>query len=197
MKAETTGKEASLRERLIQVAGRLLVEEGYDSVSMRRVAQEAGCSQMATYRYFSNKEALIQHLCVQLYTSFTSRMYAEISKVEAPWDKIRIFVKALLDFAAAYPDHYSLIFLVRHSDKEVFEEREKLGREFLKGIRKIIADLLPASTSVSVIDSRMRQTLCILHGTAALLIAHPNAYRLSRSIAQKDAESAIASLMTS
>ncbi len=50
-----------MRERIIETASRIFIDEGYENVSMRRVAQEAGCSQMAMYRHFANKEALTQH----------------------------------------------------------------------------------------------------------------------------------------
>jgi AraC-like DNA-binding protein len=43
-----------LRSRIIDAAGKLFAEHGYQSVSMRRVADLAGCSQMAMYRHFKD-----------------------------------------------------------------------------------------------------------------------------------------------
>jgi len=58
---------SELRERVLLVAGRLFTEGGYPNVSMRRIASEIGCSQMAMYRHFPDKEALMQQLCIDLY----------------------------------------------------------------------------------------------------------------------------------
>jgi AcrR family transcriptional regulator len=186
---------SGLRARLIDAASKIFVEEGYDHLSMRRVAQEVGCSQMAMYRHFANKQALTQHLCAELYVRFTKKMKAQMESAQDSWSCIHIFVSALIDFAISYPDHYSLIFLVRQPEGEATAEREALGRDFLKVIQRLIKDILPASTPTSVIDQRLRQVLCHLHGSAALLIAHPNAYGLTRAKAIADVENSIHGLL--
>ena len=75
----------ALRDLIVAAASKVFAEEGYSSLSMRRVAQEVGCSQMAMYRHFANKEALTQHICGQLYAGFTARMNREIASVSDPW----------------------------------------------------------------------------------------------------------------
>ena len=181
-------RSTALRDRLVETAGRVLLQEGYQSLSMRRVAQEAGCSQMAMYRHFANKDALIQHICTQLYTRFSTRMHREIEAASDPWEKLRRLVSALIRFATRYPDHYSLLFLVRHPDPAVTAERERLGQEFIAGLREIVRAVLPVSTTAAVVDMKLRQMLSALHGTAALLISHREAYGLTRQKGIEDAE---------
>jgi AcrR family transcriptional regulator len=193
-KRSVSGEGLGLRERIIEAASKVFVEEGYQSLSMRRVAQEAGCSQMAMYRHFANKEALTQHLCSQLYTRFAAKISREFDSVIDPWERCRRFVAATLRFALNYPDHYSLIFLVRHSDPEVLADRERLGQEFLAGLHVIVRALLPPGTPESVVGNRLRQMLCCLHGTAALLIAHPLAYGLTKQKAVADVEEMLGQL---
>jgi AcrR family transcriptional regulator len=184
-----------LRARLVEAAGRLFVEHGYEHLSMRRVAQEVGCSQMAMYRHFANKEALTQHLCAQLYSQFTQKMHRQMDAADHPWERIRIFTSALIEFASDYPGHYSLIFLQRYSDPSVMAERERLGQEFLRSIRKIIREALPPKTASQEVDMRLRQIVSCLHGTAALLIAHPEAYGLTRRRAVRNVEDTVARLL--
>jgi AcrR family transcriptional regulator len=189
-----SGGGLGLRERLIEAASKVFVEEGYQNLSMRRVAQEAGCSQMAMYRHFANKEALTQHICSQLYTSFAAEMKREIEAVSDPWERCRRFVAALIRFAVSYPDHYSLIFLVRHSDPKVLADRERMGQQFLADFQPIVQALLPPNSADAVVVIRLRQMFCCLHGTAALLIAHPKAYRLTRRKAIGDVEETLLQL---
>lgn len=193
--SEQQGDQSGLRDRLIEAAGRLFVEQGYEHLSMRRVAQEVGCSQMAMYRHFANKEALTQHLCAQLYSQFTQKMHLQMSAADRPWERIRIFISALIEFASDYPGHYSLIFLQRYSDPEVMVERERLGQEFLRSMRKTIREALSERTSSSEVDMRLRQIVSCMHGAAALLIAHPKAYGLTRQRAIKDVEDTVACLL--
>ena len=184
----------SLRDRIIAAASNVFANEGYESLSMRRVALEAGCSQMAMYRHFANKEALIQHICTQVYTQFTVKVQREIDAAEDAWGQLRRFIGALIRFAVNYPNHYALIFLIRHENPEVSAERERLGQEFIAGMRGIVRELLP-DMSVEDADGRLRQMLCCLHGTAALLIAHPKAYGLTRQKAIEDAEATFESIL--
>jgi AcrR family transcriptional regulator len=190
-----TGEVVGLRKRIIDAASKVFLEEGYRSLSMRRVAQEAGCSQMAMYRHFANKEALTQHICTQIYTRFATKMNREIEAVADPRERLRRFIAELIRFATSYPDHYSLIFLVRHSDPVVIADRERLGQEFIAGIHSIVQAALPPDTPIAVVDGRLRQMLACLHGTAALLIAHPRAYGLTKQRAIEDAEATFRSLL--
>lgn len=185
----------SVKDRLVKATARIFAEEGYAAVSMRRVAAEAGCSQMAAYRHFESKEALIQHVCGDLYQQFASRMTAEMAKTDDPWQKVHRFASALLRFALRYPDHYSLIFLVRHPDPQVIETRERLARGFLAGVRETVRVLLPPETRPADVDGTLRRMMSCAHGTVALLLAHPQPYGLNRTNALHDMEATFGLLL--
>jgi AcrR family transcriptional regulator len=184
-----------IRERLIEAAARILRDEGYESLSMRHVAQEAGCSQMAMYRHFANKEALIQYLCVALYVRFTKEMDRKMAAISDPRERLLGFVEGLIHFARTHPDHYSLIFLVRHPDPETIEMREQLGQQFVAGIQETVRQALPPNAARAVVERCLRQILFCLHGGAALLIAHPKAYDLTEKRAADDTRAAIEALL--
>ncbi|SDF41572.1 transcriptional regulator, TetR family [Terriglobus roseus] len=178
----------SLKQKIVQAASHLFTSGGYDALSMRRVAQEAGCSQMAMYRHFENKEALVQHICADLYTKFATRINGEIAAEPDATRKLRRFIAAVLQFAEQYPDHYSLIFLVRHADPEVVATREQLGQQFLEGIAGIVREALPPGTPLTQVRTTLRRMMEVLHGTTALWLAHPTAYKLTRQRAVEDVE---------
>jgi AcrR family transcriptional regulator len=52
--------ESEVRQRLLEAAMRAFLEEDYQRVSMRRVAQEAGSNMSMIYYYFGNKEGLFE-----------------------------------------------------------------------------------------------------------------------------------------
>ena len=120
------------------------------------------------------------------------RSAPESEAIRDPWERFRRMIAAIIRFAVEYPDHYSLTFLVRHADPTVVAERERLGQEFLAEFYyPTVEALLPPDTPKIVIETRLRQMLCCLHGTAALLIAHPHAYGLTRQKAIADAEATL------
>ena len=53
---------AQTRKQIAAVALRLFHQEGSASVSMRRLAQEAGCSPMTIYAHFDGKIDILQYL---------------------------------------------------------------------------------------------------------------------------------------
>jgi len=183
-----TKPRASLKDELVRAASQLFAADGYDGLSMRRVAQAIGCSQMAMYRHFANKESLVQHLCAGLYVQFAERMHREMGDHIDPRMRLRRFIRAVLQFAESFPDHYSLIFLMRHSDPDVIREREALGQQFLEGIAEVVQQALPSGATTHQAKITLRRMMEMLHGTAALRIAHPDAYGVTPQRAQADVE---------
>lgn len=194
-KTSPSTKTGNLRKHIIEAASRVLIEEGYEHLSLRHVAQKAGCSQMAMYRHFANKDALIHYLCLELYTRFTERINRKLNAAGNAGEKVHFFIAEMIGFATAYPDHYSLIFLQRQSDRLLNEERDRLGKEFLQGIREVVQELLSLETPKETVDMRLRQIVMTLHGAAALLLAHPKAYGLSRNKAIQDTEELVGCIL--
>ena len=58
--ATATGKLS--RERILDAAGRLVENDGLEGLSMRRLAQELDVWPMSVYRYFQDKDALLDAL---------------------------------------------------------------------------------------------------------------------------------------
>lgn len=54
--------EGGLRQRTLDAAVEILATEGIAGLSMRNVASRAGCSTMAVYHYFDNKQGLLDAL---------------------------------------------------------------------------------------------------------------------------------------
>ena len=50
---------AEFRERLCELATRRFSERGAEGVTMRALADEAGCSRTTPYRYFKNKAEIL------------------------------------------------------------------------------------------------------------------------------------------
>jgi AcrR family transcriptional regulator len=187
--------EPGFHDHIVDRAAKLLIDVGYEGFTMRRLAKEVGCSAMALYRHFPNKESLILHLCSQLYKAYAAAVKQEFNSTLPPWTRLKRLIAAVIRFGVEYPDHYTLIFLVRHPDPAVGAEREKLGREFLAEIIIVVKQLLPKEMRKRMAWMRLQQMLACLHGTVALLIAHPGAYELTPEIATRNAEIAIGRIL--
>ena len=100
-----------LRNRLLDAAGRLFGERGYANVSVRNISDEVGCSQMALYRHFPDKDALLRHLCNKLYRNFTTRLHEKYGNLPEPGERLRMAMHELIVLSTENPHHYRLAFL--------------------------------------------------------------------------------------
>ncbi|MEM9160103.1 MAG: TetR/AcrR family transcriptional regulator, partial [Verrucomicrobiota bacterium] len=53
------GKKEETRRRLIETAVEMIVEEGYQKATMKKIAKAAGVGPATIYKYFPSKEKLL------------------------------------------------------------------------------------------------------------------------------------------
>ncbi len=112
----------AMRERIIATARGLFAAEGFQSVSMRKVAAEAGCSPMALYGYFRNKNELLRHVWEQFFDPLFASVAEAAAQAATPQQRLRAMCQAYLAYWLAHPDQYRLVYLNddRVEDGEVF-----------------------------------------------------------------------------
>lgn len=102
---------ALLRQPILDVARELFAKEGYESVSMRRIGVEVGCSPMAMYRYFQSKEELLISICEDTFARAMQARNMEAEKQKTPIDRLRAAVRTFIEFGISHPNHYKLTFM--------------------------------------------------------------------------------------
>ena len=86
------------RERIIDAAVGLLEQDGWDALSMRRLAQELDVWPMAVYRYFRDKEELVDALVEHA----AAGMEPPDSEAD-PWESMRALLEAARDTLGRLP----------------------------------------------------------------------------------------------
>ena len=82
-----------LRKKILAAARELFVEQGYDAVTMRKIAQAIEYSPTAIYLHFKDKMAVMRALCDQDYLALAKR-FRKIADLRLE------YVLCLLSFAA-------------------------------------------------------------------------------------------------
>jgi AcrR family transcriptional regulator len=85
------------RTQLLDVATRLLAEEGPEAVTMERVAARAGVSKSLGYRHFDNADELLIALYEREMSDLRRRVGAAIDGAVGFEDELRAALAALLD----------------------------------------------------------------------------------------------------
>lgn len=179
---------SELRQRVLDAASKLFAEGGYQNVSMRRIAQDVGCSQMAMYRHFPDKDALMQQLCIDLYVRFTLKLHKQFDQLENPKDRIRQAMRQFITLSIKNPHHYRLAFLTPSVSAEGQDLRTKVADPALAYFRENLRLALPLNAPDSMVEARLHQLLACQHGMAVLLITHPHVYRITKETALRELE---------
>jgi AcrR family transcriptional regulator len=99
-----------LRDRILDAARTLFAEQGYDAVTMRKIAEKIEYSPTAIYFHFKDKQTLLQELCDTDFGALAQE-FQKIARVADPVDRLRLIGRAYVEFAIAYPNHYRLMFM--------------------------------------------------------------------------------------
>src|SRR5690349_18095228 len=87
-----------LRTKIMDAARDLFVSEGYDAVSMRKIAEAIEYSPTAIYVHFQDKAALMQELCAHDFQSL-AHVFHDLAKIANPIERIRQTGHAYISFA--------------------------------------------------------------------------------------------------
>ncbi|WP_405057744.1 TetR/AcrR family transcriptional regulator [Kribbella sp. NBC_01505] len=93
-------KEPLTRERIVDAAMRVLIEHGYDAVSMRKIAQELGTGPASLYAHVANKGELDQLLVDRA----SAQMHLPATPDPAQWqEQLKDWMREMLRVLRANP----------------------------------------------------------------------------------------------
>ncbi|MBN1306254.1 MAG: TetR/AcrR family transcriptional regulator [Anaerolineales bacterium] len=113
------------RQGILDAARSLLQEGGVEAVSMRSLAEKVDYSPAALYKYFSNKEEIIEALrqeAWELMANFEPDMPPGLSMAEMFVLSGQNYVK----FATRYPEYYLLVMSTTETGPESMEEFKQM-----------------------------------------------------------------------
>lgn len=108
------------RDLILEAARELFVSEGYEGVSMRKVAEKIEYSPTAIYVHFADKEALFRELCHRDFERLAQVFQGE-ELPEDPVERLKRIGRTYVEFGHEYPNHYRLMFMTPHPPKELDE----------------------------------------------------------------------------
>lgn len=113
-KAAMTQEEIEkVRGKILDTALAIIIDEGFDSLSVRKIAARLGITATTIYNYYKNKDELNLMIRVRgfqkLYDLMTKRS-ADCSEIEA---RIKAMIRAVIEFGLTYPSYYDIMFNLR------------------------------------------------------------------------------------
>jgi len=159
-----------MRQRILRAAMNIFVKEGYEGVSMRRIADEIEYSPGTLYRYFENKYHIMLQLCYQGFERLLA-MQLELDKIADPVERVKTGSRYYVTFALENPEIYELMFATEEIIKQPDGAEESVALKSLKKFVEHVQQCLDAG----FFSGGDAETLAIalwasLHGLSSLLI---------------------------
>lgn len=131
-----------VRERILDAARELFARDGYEAVTMRKVAEAIEYSPTAIYLHFTDKETLIRDLCQEDFRSL-AKAFQRIAKEPDPLERLRKTGLAYVEFAQDHPNHYRLMFMTpRLHDKDELIEKGNPEEDAYAFLRATVAEAI-------------------------------------------------------
>lgn len=197
-------EKEEIRGKILDAARELFVQEGYDAVSMRKIAEKIEYSPTAIYLHFKDKRSVLIALCDEDFLRL-ARELQKIGRVEDPIERMRQSGRAYIRFGLDHPNHYRWMFMTPHPDHGPDESDIRVGNPeedawaFLRGTvaEAIEAGLLrPELTDPDLVAQAVWGAV---HGVVSLQIAkhtdHWVDWRPAHEVAELLMEAAIRGLL--
>ena len=100
----------AVRENIMAQALYLIVSEGYDGFTMRKLGTRLGLAAKTIYNYFHNQDELYLCVLTKGFEQLLERFETAIKPYEDPMAQLSALIRAYIDFGIEHANIYNLMF---------------------------------------------------------------------------------------
>ena len=169
-------EKEQLRRQIISAARELFVSEGYENVSMRKIADKIEYSPTVIYLYFKDKADLLDSACQETLLGLLDTVELLKRDKNNPVEALRKSGKAYVDFGLKYPQDYKLTFVIRPQfQKGLGLEEGSVGERVFSYLCAMVSECVRQKAFRQVDVETTGQALwSAVHGVTLLLIDFPD-----------------------
>jgi len=145
------------RDALLDAASRLFARHGAGEVSLRRIAEEAGCTPAMVHYYFGGRDGLYDALLERTFAGVLARVRTAVEgddpATDETDDRLGRVLDVLVDTLAAEPWLPTVVV------RDVLAEGGRFRERFIEGYASRMAELVPAFVQREIAAGRLRADL--------------------------------------
>jgi AcrR family transcriptional regulator len=165
-----------LRRTILDAAREAFSRDGYEGVSMRKLAEKIGCSHANLYLHFKDKEALFYCLVEESFDRFGEGMRKLIASARSgdPVTLVRKAGRAYVEFGVANPSVYEFAFLLRRPGRQSPRGRPRKPHVTYERLQSLVRRCIDAKRFRRMdVDAASQALWAAAHGITSLLILRP------------------------
>jgi AcrR family transcriptional regulator len=171
-------EKEELRQEILAAARELFLREGFENLSMRKIAEKIEYSPTTIYLHFQDKADLIDCVCAETLEKLGERLAALQTDIADPVERLKSGLRAYIDFGLEHPNDYRVAFLMDF--KIPLEQPERCvrcheqGQQNFDFLRLALSECIATGVFPAMDVEAASQTLwAAAHGLVSLLILHP------------------------
>jgi AcrR family transcriptional regulator len=170
-------EKVALRQEILDAARELFAKEGYESVSMRRIAEKIEYSPTTIYLYFHDKQELIEELCNQTFALLTRKLEKVTAGPGDPVERLKAGLRAYVEFGLKHPDQYRVTLMMPYHECEGKEITDSEGWKTFQCLVRGVTECVQAGRLRETDVVAVSQALwTVVHGLTSAQITHGDCF---------------------
>jgi AcrR family transcriptional regulator len=170
-------EKKELRQEILDAARDLFVREGFDNVSMRKIAEKIEYSPTTIYLYFKDKADLLDCIVEETFARLVRKGTQLDQSGLDPLERLQRGLRAYIEFGLKHPNHYRVTFMMQHdmSDPDQCARARTMGEQAFASLRGAVERCAERGLIETDDPNCTAQVLwATIHGLTSLLITKPH-----------------------
>ncbi|MCP4603526.1 MAG: TetR/AcrR family transcriptional regulator [Proteobacteria bacterium] len=110
-KAPMTPEEIeSTREKILETALDIIIDEGFNNLSIRKIASRLGITATTIYNYYKNKDELNLMIRMRGFEKLYDLMTERSEPFDEIGDQFKAMIRGFIEFGVTYASYYDIMF---------------------------------------------------------------------------------------
>lgn len=164
-------EKSEMRKMILDSAMQLFIKDGYNGVSIRKIAQKIEYSPGSIYTYFEDKDSIFFALHVEGFEKLYQKQLSA-QGINDPRERLLAHGRAYLEFALENQEYYDIMFIMRGPEEIICKKQDwSHGMRSYDLLKRNVAECQNAGMFK---DQDLETTSFLIwstvHGVASLLI---------------------------
>lgn len=160
-------QKATVREAILEAAKTIVLKEGWQTVSIRKIADAIGYSLPVVYNHFENKDAILEEFVKQGFDMLSEVMLNTKVQYITPNEQLTHMAIAYFEFAFTQREYYQMMFGLGMPSCERVNQINEIGK-----FSSILINTIQALRTTEIVEEntilKFHTFWSILHGLSSI-----------------------------
>jgi AcrR family transcriptional regulator len=169
-------EKKELRQEILDAARDLFVREGFENVSMRKIAEKIEYSPTTIYLYFHDKSDLLDSIVEETFARLVKKQSSLDQSVGDPVERLEKGLRAYIEFGLKHPNHYKVTFMMPSAmTPDQCPRSREMGQKAFANLRGMLEECAAKKLiEIQDLESTAQCVWAMVHGLTSLMIAKPH-----------------------